>query len=235
MINKVIHYCWFGGKEKPESAKKCIESWKKYCKDYEIKEWNESNFDLNCNQYVKEAYENKKWAFITDYVRLYALYNFGGVYMDTDVELLRNIDVFLSDPGFSGFENDTDVPTGVMASEKGNRFIGLLMDYYKDKHFIKKDGSFDLTTNVETITRIAKEHGLVQNNQYQHVLDYVFYPKDYFCPKDSTTLELHITKNTYMIHHFAGSWVPQSKFRNFVKKILGPKLSRKISRLIRKK
>ena len=118
MIPKIIHYCWFGDKELPKLAKKCLASWKKYCPDYQIKCWNESNFDVNSNQYVKEAYENKKYAFVTDYVRLYALYNFGGVYMDTDVEVIKNIDDFLNCKGFSSFESTNLVPTGILASEK---------------------------------------------------------------------------------------------------------------------
>lgn len=229
MIKKIIHYCWFGKNPKPKSAIECIESWKKYCKDYEIIEWNEDNFDLESNQYVKEAYDNKKWAFVTDYVRLYALHTYGGIYMDTDVEVIKSLDDLLDDTGFSGFENDTDVPTGIMAAQENNKFISLLMEQYKDKHFVKEDNTLDLSTNVELITKIAVENGLVRDNSKQRVLDYTFYPKDYFCPKDSTTLELKITNNTYTIHHFAGSWVPHRKMRKFIKKILGPKLSKKIS------
>ena len=118
MIPKIIHYCWFGGKELPELAKKCIASWKKYCPDYEIIRWDESNFDLESCQYVKQAYQSKKYAFVTDYVRLYAMYTQGGVYMDTDVELTKNLDKFLDHQGFSGFESEAQIPTGIMAAEK---------------------------------------------------------------------------------------------------------------------
>ena len=111
MIPKIIHYCWFGGKPLPELAQKCIASWKKYCPDYEIKEWNESNFNLNSCDYVREAYEAKKWAFITDYVRLYAMVTEGGIYMDTDVEVIKPLDPFLKHKAFSGFEDEVSIPT----------------------------------------------------------------------------------------------------------------------------
>jgi len=166
MIPKKIHYCWFGKNPMPKLAQKCINSWNKYCSDYEIICWNEDNFDINSNEYVKEAYENKKFAFVTDYVRLYALYNYGGVYMDTDVEVLKSLDKFLENEAFSGFENTEYVPTGIMASTKGNNVIKDLLDYYKDRHFIKEDGSFDLKTNTETITSIMEKKGLNKNNKF---------------------------------------------------------------------
>lgn len=210
MIPKVIHYCWFGGNPLPELAKGCIESWKKYCPDYKIVEWNESNFDLSCCDYVKEAFQAKKWAFITDYVRLYALYNYGGIYMDTDVEVVKSLDAFLQQPAFSGFESDTQIPTGIMASEKGNLWTKRQLDYYTNRHFILSDGTLDLTTNVRTITNITAEYypSLKLNNTYQELGDITFYPKDYFCPKDALTKEVHMTENTATIHHFNGSWIP---------------------------
>ena len=177
MIEKTIHYCWFGGKPKPKSAIKCINSWKKYCPDYKIVEWNENTFDLNSNAYVKEAYENKKWAFITDYVRLFAIYNFGGIYMDTDVEVLKPLDQFLDCDGFTGFESERNMVTGIMAGAKGSKMYKVLLDYYQDKHFVNPDGSLDLTTNTETITKIFLEKGFVQNNQLFGRKCYVFYPR----------------------------------------------------------
>lgn len=207
-IPKIIHYCWFGRNPKPELVLKCIESWKKYCPDYEIKEWNEDNFDLNYNAYVKEAYENKKWAFVTDVVRLYALVNYGGIYMDTDVEVIKPLDGFLSLSGLSGFESPDRIPTGLMACREGHAFFKKLLDDYKNRHFVKKDGSLDLTTNVEVITNICLKHGLILNNQKQTVEDFTLFPSEYFCPKDFKTGVLNITENTYTIHHFDGSWMP---------------------------
>lgn len=210
MIPKKIHYCWFGGNPLPELAKKCIESWRKYCPDYEIKEWNESNFDLNSCRYVREAFENRKWAFITDYVRLYAMVTEGGIYMDTDVEVIAPLDNFLDAQAFSGFENLESVTTGIMACEKDFPLFKELLAYYDDRPFVLADGSFDIQTNVVTITNICKEHGLVPNNTRQTVDGFEIYPKDYFCPKSYDTGKIELTKNTATIHHFSGSWMPKS-------------------------
>ena len=206
MIPKVIHYCWFGEKPLPEDAKHNIESWRKYCPDYKIKEWNEKNFDINSNQYVREAYEAKKWAFITDYVRLYAMVNEGGIYMDTDVEVIKSLDPFLQHTAFSGFETDEDIPTGIMACEKGfPLFVELLADY-DNRHFIV-GGQLDMTANVYMITQKCLGYGLKRNNQFQVLEGFALYPKDYFCPKNHKTGLINITENTVTIHHFAGSWI----------------------------
>lgn len=235
MIPKIIHYCWFGGKELPKLAKKCLASWKKYCPDYQIKCWNESNFDVNSNQYVKEAYENKKYAFVTDYVRLYALYNFGGVYMDTDVEVIKNIDDFLNCKGFSSFESTNLVPTGILASEKELPIIKELLEYYTNKKFINADGSFDTTPNTKTITDTFVKYGLKQNNKKQVIKDFTFYESDYFCPIDCKTKVKKITDNTYTIHWFAGSWLPyKEKLKLKLYEILGNVLGKdKTNKLIR--
>lgn len=225
MIPKVIHYCWFGRGKMPEMALKCIESWKKYLPEYKIKEWNEDNFDLDMYPYVREAYDNRKFAFVTDVVRLYALYNEGGIYMDTDVEVLKSLDPFLHHNAFSGFEDDKNIPTGIMASEKGGRWAKENLDYYNDKHFIKDDGTMDVTTNVQTITNIMLPYGLKQNNSYQDFPGLItFYPKDYFCPKSYKDGKIYTTKNTVTIHHFAGSWLTQKEKRIIIlSKILGRK------------
>ena len=220
-IPKVIHYCWFGGKPLPEDVKRYIESWKKYCPDYEIVEWNENNFDINSNAYVKEAYEAKKWAFVTDYVRLYALYNNGGIYMDTDVELVAPIDCFLENHAFSGFESNNNALTGIMASEKKFELFGEFMEYYNNRHFAKEDGSFDMTTNVKIATDICKKYGLIENNKLQNIKGFVLYPSEVFCPKNMSTGVIHKTKNTVAIHHFSGSWLNNGdiKLRRIRRKI----------------
>ena len=224
MIPKIIHYCWFGRGEKPELAVKCIESWKKYLPEYEMKEWNEDNFDISQNQYVREAYENRKFAFVTDYVRLYAIYTEGGIYMDTDVEVVGSFDKFLHHHAFSGFETDGNVPTGMMAAEKGSVWAKELLDQYQDRVFVQSDGSFDMTTNTTVITNYMLRKGLILNNQYQDFPGLcTMYPADFFCPKDHRTGKIRCTKNTVCIHHFAGSWLNHSfwaDLRHNIKTIL---------------
>lgn len=193
----------------PKLAKQCIKSWKKYCPDYEIKEWNEDNFDLDLYPYAREAYDNRKFAFVTDVVRLYALYHEGGVYMDTDVEVIKPLDPFLKHTAFSGFENEVYVPTGIMASEKGGLWAKENLDYYNGRHFRLEDGSIDKTTNVVTITDYMLKHGLKQNNTFQDFPDLItMYPKEYFCPLSWEGKKGQLTDNTVTIHHFAGSWLP---------------------------
>ena len=211
MIPKIIHYCWFGKNPLPEMAQKCIASWKKYCPDYEIVEWNEDNFDVNSCAYAAEAYACKKWAFVSDVARLYALVTQGGIYMDTDVEVLKPLDDILNYQALSGFEAEDRIPTGLMACEKGNPFFSELLSEYDTARFIKPDGEMDLTTNVTRITDACLKHGLVLNNTLQTVHGFTLFPKDYFCPKDFETKIMEITENTYTIHHFDGSWLPEEE------------------------
>lgn len=238
MIPKIIHYCWFGGKPMPRLAQTCIRSWKKHCPGYELKLWDESNFDLNQYPYAKEAYNSGKYAFVTDVVRLHALYHEGGIYMDTDVEVLKPLDEFLHHHAFSGFESDTRVPTGIMASEKGGRWAKENLAYYDGKHFIKEDGSLDMTTNVTTITDYMVQQGLLLNNTYQEIDGlFTMYPRDYFCPKDFLTQEIEMSPNTACIHHFNMSWHSMSsrlnwKIRWFCQKHMGARLGLKLSNLI---
>ena len=209
MIPKIIHYCWFGGNPMSELSKKCIESWKKYLPEYEIKEWNEQNFDVNCCDYVREAYEARKWAFVSDYVRLFALVNEGGIYMDTDVEVLSPLDNYLLEKAFSGFQSDDEIPTGIMASEKGFPLFYKLLHDYDDRHFKIGDQEFDTSTNVEEITKTCLSKGLILNNEEQIIEGFHLYPKDVFCAKSCHTGEIVRTKSTVTIHHFAGSWQPK--------------------------
>lgn len=228
MIPKVIHYCWYGRNPLPELALICIESWKKNSPDYEIIRWDETNSNLYENDYIREAYESKKWAFVTDYIRLKVLFEYGGIYMDTDVEVLRSLNPFLSEAAFSGFENTTQIQTGIIAAEKGHPFLYELMSYYKSRHFIKPDRTFDQKTNVITITEIFLEHGLIANNQKQTVCGFTLYPNDVFCPKNCDTGEITITKDTVCIHHFAGSWYTYEEKKL---KEISQKLKRKFGRI----
>lgn len=208
-IPKRIHYCWFGGNPLPEMAKKCIDSWKKYCPDYEIIEWNEHNFDINYNEYVQEAYEEKKWAFVSDVARLYALVTQGGIYMDTDVELIKPIDSLLNYEAISGFESEKRIPTGLMGCIKGQELFSELLKSYDNEHFRKADGSLNTTTNVTRITETCLKYGLILNNRKQTVNGFTLLPNDYLCPKNAETRIIKITDNTLCIHHFDGSWLSQ--------------------------
>lgn len=213
MIPKVIHYCWFGGNPKPDTVIKCINSWKRFCPDYEIKEWNEDNFDINIIAYVREAFEHKKWAFVSDYVRLYALYNYGGIYMDTDVEVVKNIDQFLEHECFGGYETDNIISSALIGCSKKNEWIGYLLSFYNNKHFVKKDGILDLTTNTLTISRMTEErYKIALDGEFTNIDNkIIIYPKQYFCPKLPGRSKIKITSNTYAIHHFDCSWVTGNK------------------------
>lgn len=234
MIPKIIHYCWFGGNPLPPLAMKCIESWKKYLPDYEIKEWNESNFDLNYNDYVREAYEAKKWAFITDVVRLYAMVKEGGIYMDTDVEVLKPLDSLLSYDAVCGFETETRIQTGLMACQKGQPFFKELLHEYDGIHFKLQDGSLDMTTNVTRITNACLRYGFVPNNQKQIVNGLTLLPQDYLCPKLKEGRGLMLTVNTLVIHHFTGSWIGRAeKMKRNIAHLLGGRLTRLIIKIKR--
>lgn len=227
MIPKIIHCCWFGGNPKPEMIQKCINSWHKFCPDYQIIEWNESNFDVSINLYVKEAYENKKWAFVSDYVRLFALYNYGGVYLDTDCEVLKELDVFLNHNGVvGGYEEEVYISTATMFSEKGNKWIKSLLDYYDNKHFVLENGKYDMTTNTTILTILSiRRFGFNigdSNIEYGNVK---LYPTTFFAPltkKKRNALknqENHFIidpNNTYCIHHGTATWYKKT-FRKRIK------------------
>ena len=227
MIPKIIHYCWFGGKSVPKDVIDCINSWKKYMPTYEIILWDEDNFDIESNRYVKEAYASKKFAFVADYVRLFALHHFGGIYLDTDVEVLKPLDSFLIHKAFFGFEDENLISTAIIGSEKNGVWVKMQLDSYKNRVFIKDNGDLDTTTNVVTITANMVSEGLVLNNNKQNIHDMIeVYPKDYFSPKSYVTGRIELTKNTYTIHHFGGSWLPVlTRFRISLYHILGSKFS----------
>lgn len=217
-IPKKIHYCWFGGKPLPEAAKKCIDSWKKYCPDYEIIEWNENNFNIDCCKYAREAYEAKKWAFVSDVARLYALVNYGGIYMDTDVEVLKPLDSLLAYEAVAGFETEKTIATSILGARADSDIFKSLLDGYNSWVFQRDDGSYDLSTNVTRLTEYCSKHGLIGNNTFQIVNGLTLLPKDYLCPKDYETEEINITSNTLVIHHFDSSWYGEEEilFKNIV-------------------
>lgn len=215
MIPKIIHYCWFGGNPLPDLAKKCIDSWKKFCPDYEIIEWNELNYDVTKCAYLKEAYHAKKWAFVSDYARFDILYNYGGLYFDTDVELIESIEDIVSEGPFMGCEptnlQKEKYGVGSIASGLGIgspahlSFYKEILTSYETDHFILKDGSYNLKTVVHRVSEIIGDFDY-SKNEIQVVKGIRIYPADYFCPLDYYTGELNITSNTRSIHHYTASW-----------------------------
>lgn len=236
MIPKIIHYCWFGRGEMPELAQQCIASWHQYMPDWEYKLWNEDNFDVNCSAYTKEAYEAKKYAFVSDYVRLWALNNEGGLYMDTDVMVFKPFDDLMVHRAFAGFEGSKHLPVGtcVMSSEAKGLWVGEMLEAYANRHFLIGDGVYDLTTNVQFITSLMAKHGLVQDGKEQDYKDLHVFPVDYFCPRQ-TTGEYLRTDHTYSDHLGIGSWTKQSAgWKAQLAKLIGQKCMTQMIKLKRK-
>ena len=206
-IPKIIHYCWIGGKPIPEHNRKIMESWKKFCPDYEIKEWNESNYDFTKNRYMREAFENKQWAFAPDYARLDIIYEHGGIYLDVDVELVKPLDDLLNLKGFAGFESEKFCNFGQGFGAKPKLpIIKKLRDCYENINFLNEDGSLNKIASPQYQTNYLLQKGLIQNNTKQEIDGLTIFPKEYFCPK-SYLGEINVTKNSYSIHHFDASWV----------------------------
>ena len=214
MIPKIIHYCWFGRNPLPESAAKCINSWKKFFPDYEIKEWNEDNFDVNIIPYTKEAYEAKKYAFVSDYARMWILYHYGGLYFDTDVEVIKSMDDIVARGPFMGIEvegkkNESPLinPGLGLGTNTGLDLYKDILDYYDPLHFLCEDGSFNQVTIVKHVTNVLVENGLKQTNELQQVAGVWIYPRDYFNPLDDNTGKLVIAENTRSIHWYTKTWL----------------------------
>lgn len=229
MIPKKIHYCWFGGKPLPNSVKKCIKSWKKFCPDYEIIEWNESNYDVNKIPFIQQAYQAKKYAFVSDYARLDIIYSEGGIYLDTDVELLKNLDPLLVNQCFLAMELPGLVATGLgFGAQKGHWFLKENMDFY---HNIDFDAN-NIITCVNITTDLLKKYDLTLANSKQTLKDIVIFPTEYFCPMNYQTKEIKITEKTYSIHHYDASWQSNTmKLKTLLKNILGVRLTSILKKL----
>lgn len=226
MIPKTIHYCWFGRNSLPESAQKCIASWRRFLPDYEIKEWNENNFDVNIIPYTQQAYEAKKYAFVSDYARYWILYNYGGLYFDTDVEIIKPLDDIIEKGAFMGIEVPSlngslpQVAPGLgLAVEKGHVFYKRILDVYANLVFLNSDGSLNQKTIVSYNTELLKEFGLKPTNEIQQVAEIWIYPIDYFNPFNDLTGKLIITQNTRSIHWYSASWSDSGSFRKWCSRI----------------
>lgn len=238
MIPKVIHYCWFGSGEIPEKDKKCIESWKKYCPDYKIIQWNEHNYDINKNVYMKEAYEAQKWGFVPDFARLDIIYQNGGIYLDTDVEVVRNLDELLKNHAYFGFEEGEFInPGSGFGAEAYHPGIKKLMSIYQDRHFKKEDGSYDTTPSPVLHRDKLKELGMQLNDKKQVVEDITLYPTEYFSPFRYYTGLLITTDKTFSIHRYNMSWVDKISRKwtlreQKMSRVIHHKYARKIIRVL---
>lgn len=231
-IPHVIHYCWFGKNPKPELVTNCMLTWKKFFPKWKIIEWNEDNYDINKIPYIKEAYLAGKWAFVADYVRFDVLYQYGGIYLDTDVEFIKPLpSEYLMLPGFTGFECTGIVAPGlIFAVEKGFPLLEEILNQYQQEHFeIKADGIYK-TVNLH-VTEILEGKGLVRNNKLQTVSGLTIFPSEYFCGYDTDIHEPNITEKTICWHHYFASWSTESlksKMQRILKKAIGKKNYKKI-------
>ena len=226
-IPKIIHYCWFGGGAISPENRKCMESWKKYCPDYKIIEWNEQNFDINKNHYAQQAYAAKKYAFVSDYVRLAVLYEYGGIYLDTDVELVRPLDELLEYKGFIGMEHSAPSPYGRtllvntgsgVGAEPGCGMIGKMLAAYRNASFLQETGEPDLRTCTQRGTPLFAKAGLQQKNEQQELDGFLVLPTDCFSPFDYVTERMHRTPRTFGIHYYQGSWQSGDKANRWRKR-----------------
>ncbi|MFH5886173.1 glycosyltransferase family 32 protein [Halalkalibaculum sp. DA3122] len=207
-IPKIIHYCWFGPKDIPDLERKCIESWKQYLPDYKLKFWNEQTFDIESFQFAKQAYENEYYAFVSDFVRAMVLYKHGGIYLDTDLEVLQNFTPLLKGKeAVLGFENSSDVGTALMAFKPKHPIVKNFADHYKNRSFIDSDGNIQLTANPQVLGNVLVEFGVELNGKEQKIDSLHVYNREKFFPKKIEKGEFKTTKETVTIHHYKGSWL----------------------------
>ena len=235
MIPKIIHYCWFGKKAKPQKIQKCIDSWKKNMPDWKFVEWNENNFDVNSSPYVLQAYQERKYAFVSDVARIQALYKMGGFYLDTDVSVLKSFESLCEKKCIVGFEEKEYIATSFFACEKNHPLIKLFIDEYDGLQFKDADGKKDFTTNVTKFTNILSEMGLVRNGKYQVLDDDIeVYPQEYFSPYDYINCIDQSTDNTYCIHYYYVTWLPwQERCKKLLKRVAGKILGKEKMNTIR--
>lgn len=242
MIPKIIHFCWFGKGKMPPLAEKCIASWKKYCPDYEIICWNEDNYDVSKNKYMFDAYKAKKWGFVPDFARLDIIFQFGGIYLDTDVELIKPIDnLLVENKAFAGVEIPGQIALGLgFGAEKNNPVIKLMLDQYEHLRFLNENGEMNLVPSPQIQTKLLREYGLSSDNELQVINDcFCVYPKDFFNPYNFENGKIEITENTYSIHHYAGSWASSrnksnTRIYHFISRVFGEKFAKKLRKVLRR-
>lgn len=234
MIPKTIHYCWFGKQPLPELAIKCIDSWKKYLPDYEIVEWNEDNFDVNEIPYTEQAYSKGKFAFVSDYARYKILLEHGGLYFDTDVEIIKPIDDIISLGPFLAIESPGNVATGLgMGSIKYSPLIKNFLDEYSGVDFILDNGKLNQRTIVDYTSIVLRKNGLTNEDKLQRIEGFNIYPKAYFNPMDYTTKEIVLKKETRCIHHYAGSWCEPPSVSIKLKSVIATLIGKRLLRIVR--
>lgn len=233
MIPKVIHYCWFGGNDLPQSAVRCIESWKKYFPDYEIIEWNEQNYNTSKNKYIEDAYKEKKYAFVSDFARFDILYNYGGVYFDVDVEVIKDMSCILMQGPFMGCERrpiDNEeilVNPGLgIGAEPQMSFLKQMLDLYNTISFYDQEGNINQKTIVMYTTEQFRRYGLTNGKEMQHVAGFNIYPWQFFCPMDARSGRIDISDDTYTIHYFLASWhTKKDRFKKRISSMIGPQIT----------
>ena len=209
-VPKIIHYCWFGNGEIPKKEMECISSWQESFPGYEFKFWNEENFDYSSCNFARQAYEEKKYAFVSDYARAKLLYEYGGLYLDTDVKILKSFtDLLYKYDGLLGFERKAFIGTAVIACKPRNESIGKLLEYYEKHNFIQKDGSFDNIANVSIITDILRDSGLVLGGKEQIVGPFLVTQRELFYPKKISENSFKITSETRAVHMCSNSWLSE--------------------------
>ena len=234
LIPKKIHYCWFSGNPIPQELQKCIDSWKRFCPDYELVRWDESNYDIHKSPYMEQAYAYKKWGFIPDYARLDILYQHGGIYLDTDVELIRNLDELLYQPALCGVEKwGTIAAGGGFGAQAENPVVKAMLEYRKRASFLCRNGTLDQTACGFYETPPLVQLGLRLNNETQVIANgkMTVYSSDFFLPFDYMSGETNLTENTFSIHHYNGSWLGENaaaerqktkkEFKTFLEKLEG--------------